>query len=122
MKFDQIAMMPFWSAYYNQFKEEKTLNTLKELLPQWESFVVKNCNGAEFLSGTSQPMGIDLYCQGMFNRLAMLETSVWNEGFERLEVKTICPNLLAYVGRVREHPFFKDSTAPETYFHAQIKL
>lgn len=86
-KFDKLLDMgTFWGAYMKYYKDEESFNKLKEKLPQLEQYMIDNLEGKDFLGG-DEPMYIDIHVVGLVERLTFLEGSVWNEAYEKLEVK-----------------------------------
>ena len=79
-------------------------------------------NGADYLSGTNEPMMIDIHAFVYGERLVLTENSVWHDNWATFDVKNVCPTVWAHVERFRNHPsFVKHVVIPEA-FHSQIKL
>lgn len=67
----------------------------------------------KYLSQESEPMMIDVNCFPMLERIVMLENSVWDEGFKKLDVKSVAPTVYNYVHALKEHPKFKPHVMQE---------
>lgn len=117
LKFDKI-MNNFWAPMMKKYKDDETINSLKERLPQLEQFVIDNLNGNEFLGGTDQPMYIDIHCIGYAERLLFLEGSCWNDGYEKLAVNETLKVTRAWVERMQAHPLLKQHLSRRDFFHA----
>ena len=87
-----------------RFENPEKNEAIKEGLPLIEEWYKKNLNGADFLSGGSQPMMIDVTTFSLVERMVMLENSPWSNGFELMDVKKNAPTVYAYVHRFRAHP------------------
>jgi len=49
------------------------IEAFKATIPALEEYFVRNMKGADYLSGTSNPMMIDINCFGMLEKVVMLE-------------------------------------------------
>lgn len=88
----------------------------EEGLAKFEKFVTDNLNGSDYLSGTKDPMYIDIHAYPILERMVLLEGSPWDYAAKELDIKTNCPNLYAYVHRMRSHPVLKvGSTTPAVF-------
>lgn len=121
LKFDKI-MNCFWAPMAHKYKDEATLNTLKERLPQLEQFVIENLKGKNFLGGTDEPMYIDIHCLGYPERLMFLQDSCWNEAFEKLEIAETLKETKAWVDRMHSHTLLKQYVTRKEYFHSQFGI
>jgi glutathione S-transferase len=101
-KFDNF-FGKFWGAYMARFNDEEKNAIYREEVPKMEEFFKRNLNGQDYLSGTSEPMMIDIHCYPMVERMVMLENGPWNRGFEAIGMKD-APTICDYVHRFRAHP------------------
>ena len=61
------------------------MKDLKETgLPEYEKFVTDNLNGSDYLSGTSEPMYIDIHIYPILERMVLLEGSPWDYAAKEL--------------------------------------
>jgi len=81
-KYNNFGMMSFWTPYLNKFSEPAHVEMVKGLLLKMEEFCIVNMNGADYLSGTDQPMMIDIHCYPMMARIIMFENSEWHFAYE----------------------------------------
>jgi glutathione S-transferase len=81
LKFDPISLAPIFMALGSKFADEEGSAKLRENLPKLEQFFVDNLNGGNYLSGTDQPMYVDLHCFPMASRLTMIEGSIYDAAF-----------------------------------------
>lgn len=121
-KFDSLLMGSFWKPYMSRFTDEAACAELKAKFADIEAFMADNMNGKDFLSGRDQPMYIDIHCFVMAERLILLEKSVWDHAFEKLEIKALLPMMYAYVFRMQAHPSFAKYIAETRNYHAQLEL
>ena len=120
LAFDKL-FMPFWGCLFSQFNDMEKVDSFKENVPKMEELFVRNLNGADYLSGTSQPMMIDLHCYPMVERMVMLKDSPLHIGFEVLGMEE-APAMCAFVHRFRAHPTFKDHViTQDNYFKLLTK-
>jgi hypothetical protein len=112
-------LSPFWSALFSKFSSQ---SSLVSNLPKLEQFFVENLNGGNFLSGTDQPMYVDIHSFPMSSRLTMLEGSVYDKEFQALRVRDKCPTFVAWVERMQAHPLLKDVCAKKENFHSHLAL
>ena len=107
MRLDMLAFdklfASFWGPLMSRFENQEKIDAFKVNLPKMEEFFKKNLNGADFLSGTNEPMMIDMHCYPMVERMVMLEKSPWKNGFEAIGMND-APAICAYVHRFRAHP------------------
>jgi len=119
--FDKLMMGPFWGAYMQKFADAEKLDAIKANLPLVEAFFKEHLNGADYIGG-AEPMMVDIHCFVMVERLCYLENSVWHEGWSKLDVKTTCPTVCAFVERMSKHPALASHVVVPQAFHDQIKL
>ena len=103
LKFDKM-MSVFWPCFMTMFGDQEKLANLKEALPAWEKYLVDNMAGKKYLGGTDEPMMIDMHIFPVVERLVFLKGSPWNAGYVTLDVENLCPQMIQYVHRFREHP------------------
>lgn len=72
LKFSKINN-GMWPALGSGFKDETKVQQLRDNLVEWEEFFTRNLNGADYLSGTNEPMMIDVFAYPIAERLVMLE-------------------------------------------------
>lgn len=102
LKFDKF-IGKFWPALMTRYQDEEKIANLKETLPAIEEFLKSNLGDKKFMGG-EEPMYIDMHCFPPLERLALLENSPWQHGWDALDLKNACPTVLDFVNRFREHP------------------
>ena len=102
LAFDKL-FSPFWGPLMSRFQDQEKIDAFKANVPKMEEFFKKNLNGADYLSGSSEPMMIDMHCYPMVERMVMLENSPWKKGFDGIGMKD-APTICAYVHRFRANP------------------
>ena len=70
--------------------------------------------GSDYLSGSAEPMYIDIHCFPMLERLVMFENSPLHHGFETLKVKEVAPTIYAYVHRIKNHAILQKCAIRES--------
>ena len=104
IEFDKI-FGKFWGPFLSRFQDAEKISAFKEVIPDLEKFFQKNLQGSDYLSGSTEPMMIDIHCYPMVERIVMLEHSPWSHGFEAIGMKD-APTIIAYVERFKANPKF----------------
>ena len=106
-RFDQLVKHDFENAFKAQFKNKKLNEIIKSKSAQIEQFMRDNFLSKKWLSGSTQPMAIDIHCYIVLERLVLLENSPWNHGFYDIDIKNSMPNVYNYVHRFRNYRLLK---------------
>lgn len=105
--FNFIIWQPFFNAYKSRFEDADCVRILKRALDKLEKFFKKQMNGADWLSGTFDPMMIDIHCFAIVERCVMLKKTLWHKAYITLDVPEI---LFGWCHRFKKHPLFKEHT------------
>jgi glutathione S-transferase len=105
---DKLTMSPYWKPYMEKFTVNESMDAYTANCPAIEEFFKKCMGGHEYLSGTDQPMYIDIHCYVMCEMLASLKYSVYKSQYEYMKIDENLPTVIAWVERMRAHPSFKD--------------
>ena len=94
----------FWPANASRYQDQDAISALKSCITnEIEPFFIENMQGAPFLSGTSEPMMIDIHCFPFVERMVMIENSPWHHGYLQTDVAKNAPTVYDYVHRFRKH-------------------
>ena len=97
------AMMPM---IFSQFKDMEKIEAFKATIPALEEYFVRNMKGADYLSGTSNPMMIDINCFGMLEKVVMLEGTSEASAYAAMQFQQLAPTIYAWVHRFRANKKF----------------
>ena len=120
--FDKATFGAFFQAFLSKYEDEEKNKVLKTALIAAEAMIVKQMNGAPWLSGRDHPMYIDISCYVVCERLVNLKGGVFDAAYQFLEVEQNAPTLLAWVKRFQEHDSFKAHIIGHTENDRQNKL
>lgn len=84
-----------------------------------EELFKRNKNGAPFLSGTENPMWIDIHVYPIAERMVMLEGGPWDAAFQTLDIKNKSPEVYSFVHAFREHPKMKPCVITKAAYDKQ---
>ena len=104
LEFDKL-FGKIWGPYFSRFQDPEKNAALAAVIPDLENFFLKNIGRGNFLSGTSEPMMIDVHCYPMVERLVMMEQSPWSHGFDAIGMKE-AKTIIGYVERFKAYPKF----------------
>ena len=97
------------------FKDAEKNAAFAAKFPEIEAFLKENMGSAPYLSGTDEPMYIDIYCFTPVERTIMLEYSN-PEVFTEFDIKAQLPLCYDWVHRMQQHPCFRNYHAsPEAW-------
>ena len=121
IKFDKILdnILP---AFRSKFSDIEKFQTMKDSLPTLEEFFTRNMNGENYLSGTSEPMMIDIHCFPRMERAVMLEGSVKGDSFIAMQFGEVCPSVYAWVHRFRENEKFSSHCITQKAYNKYLNL
>ena len=113
-RFDKLAWC-WYQPYLFGFRDAEKNAAFVEKFGEIEAFIKDNMGSAAYLSGTDQPMYIDIYCFPLIERMILLEHSFpefWNEQ----DMRATLALAYDYVHRMMEHPSFRNYHAsPEAW-------
>ena len=72
-----------------------------------------------YLSGTYDPMMIDMHVFPIVERIVLLEDTPWDAAFKKMKIKDNCESMYAYVHNFRDNELVKDHIMPKK---AYVKL
>ena len=77
-KFDGLFHSTFWGAFMHRLTDNEKNTVMMEGMAKTEAKLVELMNGHDFISGTDQPMLIDIHVYPMLEKLVMQEGSSWD--------------------------------------------
>ena len=96
----------------------------KEGLGDIEQHFVKYTQGKpeNYLSGTTQPMMVDLHAFPLLERFAMLLDSPLKGAFVHLDMKENCPTVYRYLYMIRENPLFAKHVMTQRAYSTKLSM
>ena len=121
-KFDKATFGAFFQSYLSKYADEEKNKVLQAAIISAEEMIVKQMNGANWLSGRDEPMYVDISCYVVSERLVNLKGGVFDACYQFLDVEKNAPTLLAWVKRFQQHEAFKDHIIGYNEYDRQNKL
>ena len=120
--FDKVTFGAFFQAFLQKFADEEKNKLMLAAIISAEAMIVKQMNGANWLSGRDEPMYVDISCYVCSERIINLKGGIWDACYQFLDLEKNAPTLLAWVKRFQQHELLKDHIIGHTEYDRQNKL